>query len=207
MAYRVVTIARTLAAGGEDVGQAVAEKLAFRHVDDEIIVKAAAKAGVSPEDVERAEQRRPLVLRLLDAMATTPTPDALDWSPGTFAPSPRSSAYHAFITEVIEETAKEGNAVIVAHGAGVPLGGRPDVIRVFVTASPSVRIKRLMDALKIDERKAAAEVRESDKSRADFLQRFYGLKEELPTTYDLVLNTDALSVEQAAGIIVAAARP
>jgi cytidylate kinase len=205
MAYRVVTIARTLGAGGEDVAHAVAGKLGFRHVDDEIIVKAAAKAGVSPEEVERAEQRRPLVLRLIDAMATTPTPDALDWAPGTFVPSPRSSAYHAFITEVIEETAQEGDAVIVAHGAGVPLGGRPDVLRVFVTASPARRCRRLIDALNIDERKPAAEVPDSDKSRADFLQRFYGLKDELPTTYDLVVNTDALSVDEAAKIIVAAA--
>ena len=37
---------------------------------------------------------------------------------------------------------------------------------------------------------------------ADTLKRFYDIDHELPTHYDLVLNTDALSVEDAAELIV-----
>jgi cytidylate kinase len=37
------------------------------------------------------------------------------------------------------------------------------------------------------------------------LKRFYGVRDESPTHYDLVLNTDALSVEQAADLISHAA--
>jgi cytidylate kinase len=37
------------------------------------------------------------------------------------------------------------------------------------------------------------------------LKRFYGLKEEPPTLYDLVLNTDRLSPEQAAQLTAEAA--
>jgi cytidylate kinase len=42
--------------------------------------------------------------------------------------------------------------------------------------------------------------------RADYFQRFYGIERELPTHYDLVINTDAWTADEAADIIVAAAR-
>ncbi len=49
MACRVICISRFLGAGGEEIGRSVAGKLGFRYVDDEIIARAAEKAGVDPE--------------------------------------------------------------------------------------------------------------------------------------------------------------
>ncbi len=51
MASKAVSISRTLGAHGEAVGRLVAAELAFRYVDNEIINKAAQRAGVSPEAV------------------------------------------------------------------------------------------------------------------------------------------------------------
>ena len=56
-------------------------------------------------------------------------------------------------------------------------------------------------------RKEAEElVEHSDTQRRQFLRRFYGVPDELPTHYDIVLNTDVLSDEEAARLIVASAR-
>jgi hypothetical protein len=38
-----------------------------------------------------------------------------------------------------------------------------------------------------------------------YLRRFYDVKDELPTQYDLVLNTDFLSADQAVQLIAFAA--
>ena len=38
----------------------------------------------------------------------------------------------------------------------------------------------------------------SDKNRADYLKRFYGVDHEQPTDYDLTINTDHISTEDAA---------
>lgn len=46
---------------------------------------------------------------------------------------------------------------------------------------------------------------ESDRERRLYLERFYDVSEELPTRYDLVVNTDLLDVEQAVAAIVGAA--
>ena len=41
---------------------------------------------------------------------------------------------------------------------------------------------------------------------ADYLKRFYGISTELPTHYDIVLNTDHVAPEEAAALILTAAR-
>ena len=49
------------------------------------------------------------------------------------------------------------------------------------------------------------EVGLGDAARRDYLRRFYSIRSELPTHYDLVVNTDTFTVEQAANLVVQAA--
>jgi cytidylate kinase len=53
---------------------------------------------------------------------------------------------------------------------------------------------------------AAAAIATSDRDRGDYFRRFYDVAEELPTHYDLVVNTDVLTPEQAGDLIVYAAQ-
>jgi cytidylate kinase len=85
------------------------------------------------------------------------------------------------------------------------LGGRQDALRVLVTASPATRAGRLAEAEGLDESRAGRAIRDADAGRAAYLKRFHGVGQELPTQYDLVLNTDQLSPEQAAALISEAA--
>jgi cytidylate kinase len=103
------------------------------------------------------------------------------------------------------QTAERGSVVIVAHAASHALAGRDDVLRVLVTAPPSVRARRLAETSGVDPGAAAKKIKESDAARADYLKRFYGVDHELPTHYDLVVNTDRLTGDQAAEILTRAA--
>jgi len=116
-----------------------------------------------------------------------------------------SDDVRAFILEAIEQTAARGRAVIVAHAASYTLGHGTDALRVLVTASPDTRAARLVSAKGLEQAEGARTVNDSDAGRADYLKRFYGISEESPTHYDLVVNTDAVSVEQAAELISMAA--
>ena len=69
MPARTVCISRTLAAGGEEIGQAVAERLGWRVIDAEIIQRAAEKAGIDPTKVAQTEQRQSLIRRLIASIA------------------------------------------------------------------------------------------------------------------------------------------
>jgi cytidylate kinase len=94
--------------------------------------------------------------------------------------------------------------VIVSHAASFALTGR-DVLRVLVTASPETRTARLSETKGIDSGASTRLVKREDAGRADYLKRFYGVERELPTHFDVVVNTDMLDPDQASAVIVAAA--
>ena len=200
MTCRVVCISHATGAGGDDVGRLVAERLGFLYVDDDIVVRAAARGGISPAEVADAERRKPLVSRLLEALA-----DSSEAGPSVLAPGVNRDDVQALIRETIERTAARGNAVIVAHAASYVVEPGDAALRVLVTASQSTRASRLGAVEALDPGKAAKAVKDSDAGRRDYLKRFYGVDEELPTHYDLVVNTDALSVEMAAELVTRAA--
>ena len=211
MAAKVVCISRTLAAGGEEIGQAGGERLGFRVIDPGLIQRAAEKADVQPERVARTEHRQSLIRRLISSIAFAEPSGVL--APEYYAVYPEAALavgqtleerLRLLIREVIEEVATEGQAVIVAHAASMALSGREGVLRVLVTASDDERADRLVWAAGMERGGAEAAVRTSDRERADYFRRFYEIDQELPTHYDIVINTDALGPEQAVNLIVAA---
>jgi uncharacterized protein len=200
MTCRVVCISHATGARGDDVGRLVAERLGFLYVDDEIVASAAARGGISPAEVADAERRKPLVSRILEALA-----EGSEAGSSALVHGVKSEDVQALIRETIERTAGRGNAVIVAHAASYVVEPGDAALRVLVTASPSTRAGRLAAAGELDPAKAGRAVRDSDAGRRDYLKRFYNIDEELPTHYDLVVNTDALSVELAAELVTRAA--
>jgi cytidylate kinase len=202
MAASVICISRALGAGGEDVARLISERLGFVYIDEEIIARAAERGDIHPETVADEERRKSLVENLLAAMAeggaTYGTPPIVTWN------EPSSDEVRSFIRDAIEEVAAKGKAVIVAHAASHALGSSAGALRVLITASPETRATRLAEADGLDPSEAAKTIKSSDAARADYLKRFYGVK-ELPTSYDLVINTDALSLERAADVIAHAA--
>jgi len=186
------------------VGRLVAERLGFTYVDDDIVAWAASKGGVAPGDVADEERRKSLVGRVLEAMASSGSPELGGVHHGT-GDGASSEEIRALIVDVVERTAARGDVVIVAHAASHAATPAWNALRVLVTASPETRAARIGAAEGLDETKAARAVSRADADRRDYLKRFYDVAEELPTQYDLVVNTDTLSAEQAADLVSHAA--
>ena len=204
MDCRVIAISRTLGAGADEVGELAATKLGFRYVNNQVIDWAAERAGVSPTTIEKTEHTPPLIERILQYLGNA----GVEAGHAAYVPPPvePSASYERLIERVIRETAAAGDVVIVAHGASIPLAGSPGLLRVFVTASPDIRALRMSQEAGVKESDAAKMIDRSDRERREFLQRFYEVKEELPTRYDIVINTDLIAKETAADLIVEAAR-
>ena len=206
---RVITISHATGAEGEGIGRAVAERLRFRYIDEEIISLAADKVGVDAELVADVERRKTLLARILAVFGQGPAIDAGS-AGGILVPEAikvaDSDGLRALIIDAIKETADQGNVVIASHAASIPLAGRPDLLRVLVTASVETRERRVAASARGGKVDATAVVKESDAGRADYFLRFYEIERELPTHYDLCINTDALTSAEAANLIIAAAR-
>ena len=221
MGARVVTISAADGSGAEEIAVAVAAALSYPVVSEEILARAAAEAGVSVEAVADVERRKSfmskLVARLvpsaaasdpafmtsLDAQVTASLIGvALPLSDG---PRRNDDELRGMIRSAIDEYTATGNVVIFAHAASHSLAGREGVLRVLVTGSPGVRSARLAAARLISAKDAEAIVRNGDANRADYLKRFYGIEAESPSQYDLVIDTDELTVDEATRMILAAA--
>jgi len=157
-------------------------------IDDEIILAAARRQNLYPEAVSQAESRG--TGRKLEV---------------DFHRFEQTDAVRDLIREAILATADEGDVVIVAHAASFALADRESVLRVLVTASTERRLRRLSEAEGLDQKSAEKVLKESDKGRDAYLKRFYGVGRELPTHYDLVVNTDRFAPEEAVETIVQAA--
>jgi uncharacterized protein len=200
---RVICISHATGAGGEEVGRLVADQLGFLYVEDEIVARAAAKAGVGPAEVADAERRRSFIVRFLDSMAQG---GAETWTMGTVGLPPMGGELGrdelvALIREAIEQTAARGDVVIVAHAASQVVGRSPEALRVLVTASPDTRATRLAEVHGIDADQARRMLKDADAGRRDYLKRFHGVNEEAPTHYDIVLNMDVVPIDEAARVV------
>lgn len=205
METRVVSISRTLAAGGEEVGRLVADELGFRYVDDEVIIRASAHAGVSPATIAQEEHSRSLSERIVQAISAEHT--QFEGAPVTLSASRADQElYQGLIQWVVQDIAREGQVVFVAHGTAITLANMGGNLRVLVTASPEARSERLMGADDLNQRQARKAIQDSDRERQDFFRRMYNLRQELPTHYDLVVNTERLTVPEAAKLVVLAAK-
>ena len=208
METSVVCLSHATGAGGNEVGRLVAERLGFRYVDEDLVSQAALRAGVDASEIADEERRKSWLGRVLDDLAVG---GGEAWAMTGLGPygavgvATTSDELRAYIREAIEETAGHGKAVIVAHAASHALAGRQETLRVLVTASPATRAGRVAEAEGLDETRAARAIKDADAGRADYLRRFHAVEQELPTQYDLVLNTDQLSPEQAAALISEAA--
>jgi cytidylate kinase len=193
MTANVITIARTLGAYGEEVGRAVAGRLGYRYVDDDIIHLAADRAGVDAGEIARVEGRRRLVDKVVRALAMGGPMPFDGGAAVALAMYPPGGGLEAVIMDVVVELAAEGRVVLVAHGGGRVLRTQGGVLRCLVTAPTVVRARRVTGG-----RDAVAD---SDKARREFFRRFFDDTEH-PDDYDLVLSTERLTAEAAAEAVI-----
>jgi cytidylate kinase len=206
--YSVICISGTDGAAGEQVAPLVANRLGLRLVNEQIVAEAAREAGVDPQFVADVERRKSLVSRVLKGISSSDMAgvSALGTAPVMIETTPASDSLRGLIRSTIEQIAEQGDCVIFAHAASFAVGGKPQVLRVLITGGPEERTKRVAESHGCGAKEAERLVSRGDANRADYIKRFYGIAAESPHDYDLVMNTDRLSAEQAADTIVQAAK-
>jgi cytidylate kinase len=195
--YNVVCISATDGSNGEKIGPLVAEGLGFKLVNEEVVAKAAEEAGIQGHVMADLEQRKSVVDRVIHQLLSASVN-----APMAVQPPPSPDSLRGVMRSVIEDIASRRHAVIVSHAASHALATRDDALRVLVTAGTDTRRDRIMAADNLSEKEAGKRVARGDTNRADYIKRFYHVSPELPTHYDIVINTDRLSVDEAVDVVV-----
>ncbi|MFM8321833.1 MAG: AAA family ATPase [Chloroflexota bacterium] len=177
-----MTISRQMGSLGSQTAFLLAEKLSYQLVWRELINQAARRAG-APEVALAA-------IDDLGLLKICPSEDACH-------------AYHQAVAAIVGELAEQGRAVLLGRAGQVLLAGDPQALHVRIMAPVDVRVDRIAARLKITPAQALAQVQASDRSRRQYLKKFYNARWDDPALYDLVINTAHLTAEQAAGGIAA----
>jgi CMP/dCMP kinase len=203
----LITISRQYGAGGSQVAQRVAELLGWRVVDNELIERVAAEAGLAPEDVARREERVPGFVQRLAQALVAGTPEA---GPGPAIAVPLSSLAEPDLVRVTErvvaQIAAEGKVVLVGRAATAVLATVREALHVRVVASRSYRIRVAAARLAVSEEEAARITDDTDRNRARYHKEYYKREWADPVGYHMTLNTELLGLDGAAGVIAEVAK-
>lgn len=201
----LITISRQFGAGGAQIARRVADALAWSVVDNELINLVAERAGLSPEEVARRDERVPsFVERLARTLAVSsqefalPSPDQ-----NTLMPEPEIVK----VTEaVVREIASQGRVVLVGRAVSAVLARRHDGLHVRVVASRTWRVQQIMERERLDQAAAEKRVDEVDQQRSRYHREYYSRDWADPLNYHMTLNTEILGLGGAAEVIIQRAR-
>jgi cytidylate kinase len=207
----VITIRGQMGSGAPEIGKRVADQLHIDYVDRGIIAGVAARLNYPEQKIEKQEMPpATLFTRIVDALGHSYPPAA--GSGGINMPMPMylpaseipldDISYLTGLESVIKELAASQSIVIRGRGSQFILKDYPGAFHVFVVAPLTIRVNRVMGGRKLDEKAAKQEINRFESSRREFIKRYFKAELEDPIHYDLVINTEHLSFEDAASIII-----
>jgi len=194
-----------LGSGSPEIGKLAAERLHIDYVDREIIAEVAARLDRQEEDVKEKESPpSSLFGRIARALERGYSSEiGFEGAYMHVWQIPLNDArYLKTLEAVIRELARAQSLVIQGRGSQFILRDYPRALHVLVTAPLEVRLKRIMESLRLDAENARREISRFDSGGREFIKRYFKAEVWDPVYYDLVVNTEHLSLEAAAAIIV-----
>jgi len=171
----VIAMTQEMGSLAKDVSLRLAESLGLAVMRHEAIERVADRAQVSTSLIGRLRDGK---AGLVERLTTDKRSVAL------------------YTAEELFALADRGNVVLRGWGATCLLRPVPHVVCVRITRSFRKRVEWLMGHLGTDDVEfAEAELRRSDQAHASRMNDQFGVTWGDPVLYDLVLNTDRVSVE------------
>jgi cytidylate kinase len=226
----IITFNGPIGAGGNEIGQLVAQTLDLDYVDRAILAEAArvvkSPVGALVEKEQRVIRFRERLGRFLQTMLERSAIASASGEPyfgrgiemlpaesyPELAGDPASAvqvlndkAYIEATTAVVKDLARSNNVVIIGRGANMILGDAPGVIHVGVLAPREFRVETIMQREHLDRAQAEAYVDEVEQARVNFFRKFFKVNVYDPNLYHVMLNMGKMKVKTAAEIVIHAA--
>lgn len=171
----VIALTQEMGSLAKDVALRLAEVAGLAIVRNEVVDNIAGRMQVPPSLIRRLREGK---AGLVERLSTDKQQVAL------------------YSAEEVFAQAERGDVVLRGWGATCLLRPVRHVVRVRITRPFAQRVEWVMDNLGTDDRDSAeAEVRRSDSAHAARMNAQFGVTWGDPLLYDMVLNTERLSVD------------
>ena len=187
--YDYITIERTYGSGGHKIAEQLAKRLNYRLYDRGVVVETCKRMGLSYDEVSSMDEQNP-IKTLFNAPGENLTME--------------EKIYNTEV-EIIREAAKEPGCVFVGRSASEILKDRK-CLKVFITASDDYRRKRAEIIEKIEKDKVDEVMRKFDKKREKFFTTHAGKNWGASEYFDLIINSEFISEDEAVAMLEALAK-
>ncbi|MFQ3547028.1 MAG: cytidylate kinase-like family protein, partial [Termitinemataceae bacterium] len=164
----IITISRELAALGDEIAHELAELTKFPFIDKQTLETRITAFGFNGEKFEKYDEKKPSFLEALS--------------------KDRDDYVHYLKTALYAE-AEKGSAIFIGRGANAIFKDLPGTLCIRLVAPLSVRIERVKNYFRCDEKRAKQIIEQSDKDRAKFHIYYFDLDWAHPANYHIVINT------------------
>ena len=186
--WPIITIEREFGARGEALGRLVAEISGFTLWDGELVHAVAEQSGANEA-----------ILRSLDEHRRSVIEESIQGA--LLGGRHMQSEYLRGLMKLLHTIAAHGGSVVVGRGAQYIVAAET-ALRVRVVSPLEARIRGYADRQGIEESRARLEVERFDAERSRFVRQFFSRDAAVASDYDLVLNTGAFTLDQAAEILL-----
>lgn len=171
----VIALTQGMGSLAKDVAEQLADELGLATLQHEVAERVANKAHVS----------KSLINRLREGKAGTIEKLRVD-----------RDSIAVYTHEEVLEAAARGNVVLRGWGATLLLRSVPHVPCIRIMRPFEKRVQWLMEQLGTDDQHVAeTEIRRSDEANASRMHEQFGVHWGDPVLFDMVLNTDRLTVD------------
>jgi cytidylate kinase len=180
-----ITISEMIGTNGENIARKASEELKYTFYGEKELFDAASEIGFL-SDVKKLDEKAPALLERF------------------FSEKPK--IYLDRLQSIIYEVAKKGNVVFFGRGGKFLLQSFDCAFHILVTGSMEKRIKRVMEEKQVGKEVAEKIIDRSDHNKRAFIRFAYDEDWLNYRLYDLILNTDKLSIDSAVKMIVLGAK-
>ena len=191
---KVITIGREFGSGGREIGERVAKLLDIPCFDRQLVEMASEKMGVDSFHLEQVDETA--LSRFLESYWVPKRPNSV-------AGYGMALNDGMFIVQsaIIKSLVKDRPCVIVGRCADYVLRGHPACLHIFICASMEDRVKRIMERYELGERSAKEAIREMDKSRRQYYEKYTDRKWGDRSAHQVIFNVSLLGMENTVNAI------
>jgi cytidylate kinase len=162
------------------LADALAHRLGYRCIDRGQLIEKAAVWGASEDELRSAIEKPPSFLGQSQH---------------------KKYLYLTFIQAALTEEARAGNMIYHGLAGHLLLGRGSHVLRTRIIAPMEFRISKVQDRLKYHRKQAIAYIEKRDEDRRKWTRFLYGMDWTDASLYDIVLNLEQMTVEDACDVV------
>lgn len=203
----VVTVSREVGSGGRTIAAKLAEELGVHFYDKELLRSLMRRFDLTADAIEEIKgEKKSWLSDFVRFVSPMPAASAIIESDSVygmeFNPDVTPDDLYKAEVEILRGLADESSCVIAGRSGFHVLKDHPNKVNVFITASKPSRIKRVMAKQGLDEKKAEEVIDKVDTLRENFIKRHTGKSRYDARNYDLSINVDGLTEDQAVKVIM-----